>query len=216
MFSITSASRLPRRHRLGRLRLRLDGTEAQGVLRPQFHQLLRAAGREQVCPRGGRVRQSVFEEPRRESLSRAGRAARLAAAAAGSEGPRRPRAEARGPDQVDGQRDEARQSGAREGGGGDGRSRLEAGARLVAGREQVDRRNGPRRAAVSERPRVPRRLLRAGRHGRLLANAQRRARSRVEEHGIASYVQAICGQEIGSKKETLAAVQGQVRSPRTS
>ncbi len=28
------------------------------------------------------------------------------------------------------------------------------------------------------------------------------------EHGIASYVQAICGQEIGSKKETLAAAKG--------
>ena len=40
------------------------------MLRPEFHQPLRTAGRQQICPRGGRVRQSVFEKPRGKPLSR--------------------------------------------------------------------------------------------------------------------------------------------------
>ena len=100
---------------------------------PNFINHYEPAGREQVRPRGGRVREPVLEEPRDQSLSGAGRAARVAAAAARGEGPRRRGAACRRAcvDWID-TRNEARQSGAGKGGGGDGRSRLEAGAGLVA------------------------------------------------------------------------------------
>ncbi|MEZ6071151.1 MAG: hypothetical protein R3C10_12950 [Pirellulales bacterium] len=45
---------------------------------------------------------------------------------------------------------------------------------------------------------------RAGRLDRLFSHAQRRVRREWDEHGLAQYVTAICGQETASKKESLA------------
>ena len=85
---------------------------------------------------------------------------------------------------------------------------LEAGARLVAGREQVDRRHGPRRAAVSrtcdhawnDSPARP-----------TCSSARRRRTRRSKPNGRSTTSPAtsvaICGQEIGSKKESLGAVE---------
>ena len=66
-------ARLPGRNRFGRLRVRYDGTEAQGMLHSQHDQLLGVAGRQQVCPRGRRVRQPLLEEPRHQPFSGLGR-----------------------------------------------------------------------------------------------------------------------------------------------
>ena len=64
-----SQTPLSRRHRFRRLRLRHHGGEAQGVLRPQRDQVFRAGRREQVRPRGLRLRQPVLEEPGHQPFS---------------------------------------------------------------------------------------------------------------------------------------------------
>ena len=86
----------------------------------------------------------------------------------------------------------------------DGRRGFEKSVGLVDGREQIDCRDGPRRAALP---------LRAGCLERFTGRADMIVCSQTpyaaleaewEEHDLAKYVVAICGQEVGSKKEALA------------
>ena len=80
---------------------------------------------------------------------------------------------------LDQTRDEARQSDFGKRGRGPRRSRSEADAGLVEGGEQVDRGDGPRRAAVSVRPREHDKASRAGRHPRGFGHAARSLAARM-------------------------------------
>ena len=55
------SQRLLHRHRQRRLRLRHDGSEAQGMLYTEYHQILSAGRDLEIRSRGGRVPQSLFE-----------------------------------------------------------------------------------------------------------------------------------------------------------
>ncbi len=157
---------------------------------PNIDQLLRPAGREQVRPRGGRVREPVLEEPRDQPLSGAGRDARVAAQAARGEGPRRRRS--RFPQslrRLDQARDEAGQPGAGEGGRGDRRPGLEAGAGLVEGGQRGDRARWS--AACRRFPFVRESLEKlSGRADMLVVSAtpNEALQREWEEHDLAEYV----------------------------
>ena len=82
---------------------------------------------------------------------------------------------------------------------------LKQALRLVAGRQQGDRRHGPRRAAVSVRARS---AWSDSPSGPTCSSARRRRTRRSKRNGKSTTSPgscvAICGQEIGSKKESLA------------
>ena len=176
-----AAARFSRRHRFRRLRLRLDGTEAQRVLHPELHQSLRTAGRQQVRPRGGRVRESVFEEPRHESLSR-----RWSSSSIGSDaGPRSRPAASTSPNPEGLIEWMARETklgnpALEKAVAATGDPDLKLALAWSHRREQIDRRHGPRRAAIPLRSRVPRAVRRA-RPTMLVCShtPERRARGRV-------------------------------------
>ena len=171
---------------------------------PNIIQQLRAARRQQVRPRGGRVRQPVFQEPRHQSLSGPDRDARVAA--------KRPEVQARGIDDPHSRRagrlDEgetklanpALAAAVEE----DGRSRSEAGlAWSKAVNETIDRMvRGvppfPVRARVAWKSCEARPTCWSSR-----PRPTKRSHREWEEHDLDKYVAAICGQEIGTKKEML-------------
>ena len=110
-FEFTPKHELSGRHRFRRLRVRHDGIEAQGVLHSEHHQLLGIAGRQQVRPRGGRVCQSLLEEPGDQPFSGVGRGAGMAAKAARGESPGREDRHSAVASRLDQARNEAGQSG---------------------------------------------------------------------------------------------------------
>ena len=181
MLAIKPQPRFSRRHRLGRLRLRLDGIEAQRVLHPPLHQSLRPAGREQIRPRGGRVRQPVLEEPRRQSFSGPRRAARLAPAAAGSQRSRRERRHSRQASSTGSpaKRNSAtRRSKKLSAETGDPDLKQALAWSLAVNKSIADMvRDVPPFPYVRA---LPRTIRRPGRHDRLLANAERSPGSGVE------------------------------------
>ena len=205
MFDLEAKHEWLRRHRLRRLRLRHDGAEAQGVLHPQHDQPLGPARREQIRPRGRRVRQPLLEEPGNQPLSRAGRDAPVAAAAAGSRPPRR---EDRHPAVAAGldRRETKLGNPALEKAVADtGDPGLE---RTLRWSKAINESIAAMVRGVPPFPFVRESLEKlSGRADILVVSATPQAalQREWEEHDLSRFVAAICGQEVGTKKQCMGA-----------
>ena len=203
--SCTPQARLPGRDRFRRLRVRHDGVEAEGVLHAQHDQYWGLQGVSKYAREACRVRQPVLEEPGDQPLSGAGRGAGVDGAAAGGAARGVEVRIPPGADGLDRPGAEAGQPGAGEGGRARRRPGPAAHAGMVARRSTRGRADdGPRRAAVPLRPREPGKAA-AARPTSWSSRPRRRKPCEREwaEHDLAQYVVAICGQEIGTKKECL-------------
>ena len=172
------------------------------MLHSEYDCLHGFAGREQVRPRGGRIRQSVFAQPRRQPVSRAGRIAPVASAAAGGSGSRRENRDSRAspigsPGKPSSATRRCKRPWTRP------IERAEEHLGVVAGHQPV----GP--VVGSRVPPFPmvRESITGCRGGPISSWFLRRRTKRWcrewKEHNLDGFAAAICGQEIGTKEECL-------------